>query len=250
VDLTEYQTSYEVEEVHWWYLGQRHLMVQFFQEHFPERTDLEILDVGCGTGINISKLEEFGRVYGIDVSEIATDYCRKRGHKIVQASVMDMPFSDNSFDVITSLGVFYHREVGDDLQGMLEIFRVLKPGGRLFFFDSAMNCLSGNHDVVFHGVRRYGKPELISKLKEAGFRVEWASYMNAMIFPLAYAKRRLEKVLQVKPKSEVIMVNSFLNSLLFTLSRADAHGASIINYPFGINIVAYASKKRDNQSQC
>ena len=217
-------------------------MSRFFRKYFFEKQNLKILDVGCGTGINLSRLEKYGHVYGIDISEEAVNYCRKRGHKIVQGSVMDIPFSDNSFDVVTSLGVFYHRDVADDLRGMREIFRVLKSGGRLFFFDSAMNCLSGNHDIVFHGIRRYMKPELASKLKEVGFLVDWVSYINAIFFPIAYAKRRIGKVIPTKPKSEVILTNYLLNSLLFVLCRADSYSASFIDYPFGINIVAHARK--------
>ena len=105
-----------------------------------------------------------------------------------------------------------------------------------------MACLSGNHDVVFHGIRRYMKSELTSKLKEAGFRVGWVSYINAIFFPIAYAKRRIEKIIHTKPKSEVYLASHLLNSLLFVLCRADSIGASIINYPFGINIVAHAKK--------
>ena len=217
-------------------------MAQFFRRYFSNNKDLKILDVGCGTGINLSELDSFGRVYGIDISEEAANYCRKRGHKIVKGSVMEMPFSDNSFDVVTSLGVFYHKKVGDDLQGMREICRVLKPQGRLFFFDSAMDCLYGNHDIVFHGIRRYMKLGLTSKLKDVGFQVDWVSYLNVLIFPIAYLKRRIERIIRTKPRSEARMINKYFNYLLFLVSCVDVYYASIIVYPFGLNIVAHAKK--------
>ena len=223
-------------------------MAQFLNYYFPHKANLRILDVGCGTGFNLTMLGRFGSVYGIDISQEAANYCQKRGYQIVTSNVMSMPFSENSFDIVTSLGVFYHKNVKDDLQGMREIFRVLKPGGRLFFFDCAMSCLSGNHDIVFHGGRRYMKSELDRKLSSAGFRIDRLSYVNAILFPLLFIKRRIESICRMTPKSEVIMGNYLINFLLFLLFRLDTIGASRIDYPFGINIVAHARKMSDKKN--
>ena len=217
-------------------------MAQFFRRYFRGRKDLEILDVGCGTGKNLSVLEDFGNVSGIDISEEAEKYCKKRGYEIVNGDVMDIPFPDDKFDVVTSLGLFYHRNVDDDLQGMKEIHRILKPGGRLFFFDSAMHCLSSNHDIVFHGIRRYTRAELTVRLQKTGFRVDRLSYVNAIFFPLAYLKRRFEKFIGLKPRSDIVFINQSFNDFIFILCCIDLYCSSFIEFPFGINIVAHAGK--------
>ena len=242
MDSTEYKKSYQVEETHWWYRGQRHLISRFFYRHFSGQRDLTILDVGCGTGFNMGVIESFGSVYGIDISDDAITYCKKRGCKVLKASVETLPFSDNSFDAVTSMGVFYHNGVVDDLQGMREIMRVLKPQGRLLFFDSAMRCLTGNHDIVFHGVRRYEKAELLLKLQEAGCIVNRISYVFVLLFPLVYGKRKLDTLLSVRPKSEVVMTSRIINRILSMYCRLDEFFAQVIHYPFGLNIVAWAEK--------
>ena len=125
MDANEYRLSYELEESHWFFRGQRFLLNQFLHKYFKGRKNLKILDVGCGTGFNLSVLEEFGDVTGIDISEQAKRYCEKRGYKIQICSVMDIRLPSDHFDVVTSLGVFYHRGVSDDQQGFREIWKIL-----------------------------------------------------------------------------------------------------------------------------
>ena len=99
-----------------------------------------ILDVGCGGGRTVSKLAAMaaqGKVYGIDYSPtsvaVATRINRKEINQgrveIREASVSQLPFSDNYFDLITAVET--HFWWPDIPAGMREIFRVLKPGGKL-----------------------------------------------------------------------------------------------------------------------
>ena len=122
--------------------------------------------------------------------------------------------------------------------------KILKPGGRFFIFDSAMSCLKSHHDQVYHGVRRYSKGTLAERLQLNGFQVDRLDYVNALWFPLAFIKRRIERLIKFKPKSEVIYPNKFLNDLIYFLYLIDLRNSSKISYPFGINIVAHASKPK------
>ena len=156
---------------------------------------------------------------------------------------MNIKFNSNSFDVVTALGVFYHRNVTNDVKGLKEIYRLLKPSGRFFLMDPAMKCLFGKHDIAFHGIRRYSKEELQSKLEKVGFVVEKISYFNAFLFPFVYLKRKVEKLSKSEPKSEVQeTINPLINSILEGLFKIEIKGLDNINYPFGINIFAVARK--------
>lgn len=99
-----------------------------------------ILDVGCGGGRTVSKLAALasqGKVYGIDYSPDSVAVARKTnkqsigtGHvKIIEASVSQLPFDENTFDLATAVET--HFWWPDIAAGMTEIFRVLKPGGTL-----------------------------------------------------------------------------------------------------------------------
>ena len=99
-----------------------------------------ILDVGCGGGRTVSKLAAKatqGKVYGADFSEASVVVSKKtnvRGIEmgrveIRQASVSQMPFPDGMFDLVTAVEThFWWPELPGDMR---EVFRVVKPGGKL-----------------------------------------------------------------------------------------------------------------------
>jgi len=254
MDTKEYETSFKVEEKYWWFVGQKFLVEKFLNQFYSINSENEIkkksskkfsfLDVGCGTGITLSLLSQYGTAQGIDVADQAVYFCRQRGFKITKSDAMNIQFPKEIFDAVTVLGVFYHKGVTDDLQGFKEIFRVLKPGGRIFFLDCATPSLYGKHDLAFHGIRRYTKPELQAKLEKAGFAVERITYYNTLFFPLVWLKRNLEKLSKAPPKSEVSEeMNPILNKILTNIYCAELSLLKYTSFPIGINILAVARKK-------
>ena len=95
-----------------------------------------VLEVGCGNGYTLGKFAQAGaEVYGIDVTETAVDISRKRfeyqklkGNFIV-GNAENLPYETNFFDCVCSMGVLHH--VPDTEKAVAEIYRCLKPGGRL-----------------------------------------------------------------------------------------------------------------------
>ncbi|MDZ7814493.1 MAG: class I SAM-dependent methyltransferase [Planctomycetota bacterium] len=73
---------------------------------------------------------------GIDISETMLDIARKKvpGANILKADATDMPFGDSSFDVVTSC--FVYRNLSDRKKAVSEMYRVLKPGGRVMLLDT------------------------------------------------------------------------------------------------------------------
>lgn len=108
--------------------------------HFPVQPNFIVLDVGCGGGRTVSKLAALatqGKVYGVDFSEDSVAFSQKTNAasvaagrvEIRQASVSQLPFSDNTFDLITAVEThFWWPDLPSDMR---EVFRVTKPGGQL-----------------------------------------------------------------------------------------------------------------------
>jgi ubiquinone/menaquinone biosynthesis C-methylase UbiE len=108
--------------------------------HVSVQPQFTILDIGCGGGRTVSKLAALatqGKVYGVDYSEDSISVSQKintaliaEGRvKIQQASVSQLPFTDNTFDLITAVEThFWWPNLADDLR---EVFRVTRPGGQL-----------------------------------------------------------------------------------------------------------------------
>ncbi|MBK4349025.1 bifunctional demethylmenaquinone methyltransferase/2-methoxy-6-polyprenyl-1,4-benzoquinol methylase UbiE [Lacisediminihabitans sp. G11-30] len=92
----------------------------------------QILDIAAGTGTSSAALAKSGAdVTAADFSPGMIEVGRRRHPKLtfVQADAMALPFEDNSFDAVTiSFGL---RNIEDPKKALSEMFRVMKPGGRL-----------------------------------------------------------------------------------------------------------------------
>jgi len=108
--------------------------------HISVEKNYTILDVGCGGGKTVSKLATMatqGKVYGVDYSEESVAATKQINARSVESgsvevrlgSVSQLPFPDGMFDLITAVEThFWWPNLSADMR---EIFRVLKPGGKL-----------------------------------------------------------------------------------------------------------------------
>ena len=114
----------------------------------PIREGEAVLDLGCGAGVDAIIAARLtgpsGAVTGIDlVPEMlakAKEHASLAGVDNLlfrESSAEQVPFPDNSFDVVISNGVF--NLVVDKVTALGEVFRVLKPGGRFMLADQVLS---------------------------------------------------------------------------------------------------------------
>ena len=244
----EYERIYQVENQHWWYLGMEAITRAILDHYGSPAASRKILDAGCGTGAAMSTyLANYGNVTGFDLSPLALRACQSRKlTSLARASVTDIPFQSDSFDLVTSFDVLY--AVNKDSVAADEFFRVLRPGGLLFLRLPAYDWLRGRHDITVHTMQRYTSQKVTRLLINSGFRMVHLTYANTFLFPLAMIKRLSERIWPPALDSSDLSFPVWgLNEIFKQVLYCEAPLASHLCLPFGLSVVALGQKPYANE---
>ena len=158
-------------------------MAQWGVSHFDIKEDDSILDIGCGGGRNLERFAAqitTGKVVGLDYSEVSVEKSIKLNEKsvdegkveVIQGSVSEMPFEDNTFDIITGFETIYFWP--DFINDLKEVNRVLKKDGLLFFCNEAVyreGEMEKYDDLVeLLDMKIYSEDVLKESLQKTGFK--------------------------------------------------------------------------------
>ena len=115
------------------------MMFNNYRKEVVEKAQGNILEVGIGTGENLKYYKKVQKVTGIDFSPGMLKIAKEKAEimdidvELQEMDIQKMTFSENSFDTIVSTCVFC--TVPDPIAGLREVFRVLKPGGKVIFLE-------------------------------------------------------------------------------------------------------------------
>ena len=239
---------YSLEDNHWFYRGIRAILKNSFEKLLKNNsvnTPIKILDIGCGSGANLFWLQEYGAVYGIDISELAIDCAKKRELKnLTISSAEELPYEDNYFDFVFSVQVFCNISE-DDLKAWKEAYRVLKPGGYFISLLPACSLLFSNHDLASGSYRRYDVKDILKASDESGFEICRITFYNFLLFPLAAGFRLIPKMLNrgnLVAETDLRKVNTVVNYILTNIMFLEVLLSNLVSYPYGLSIFSIHQK--------
>ena len=141
-----------------------------------------VLEVGCGTGtLTLAAKRQAGpsgKVFGIDIIPGMIELCQRKAAQanaevtFQLGSMDDIPFPANQFDVVMASFMIFHMSEKVRRKGIAEIYRVLKPQGRLLVLDLALPTQPLPRviaQVLFGSMLQHDLRELLPLMEATGF---------------------------------------------------------------------------------
>ena len=155
-------------------------LAQWGVSHLDISKDDVILDIGCGGGVNVERFLSMteNKVYGLDYSEIAVEKSTKLNQdaidegrcEVIQGSVSELPFEDNTLDIVTGFETVYFWP--DFVNDCKEVRRVLKDDGIMFICNEAIPDEEDERQkelIDLLDMKIFSEDEFDEYLREAGF---------------------------------------------------------------------------------
>ena len=226
---------------YWWYRARSELLRVALEAYVG--TPHRLLDVGSADGPSVGWLRGRGQHVSLDL-----DPRGLRPPGGVCGSVLELPFADECFDVVSAFDVLEH--CAPERTAVDELVRVIRPGGRLLVSVPAYAWAWSGHDVENGHHRRYTRPRAVLALERSGLVVERATYAFATVFPM-FAASRLARRLRDRVRGDthgpvdVVAVPDLsqgVERLLFGLTGVDRRLLRSANLPFGSSVLLAATR--------
>jgi SAM-dependent methyltransferase len=246
MERSEYHKLDHLEDRMWWFAAShRNLLTLSWRQALLDAGWQPILDAGCGTGGFLAQLAARypdRALFGLDVNPLA---CQRAAAKsampVCVGTINALPFPEGIFAAVFSIDVLCHSAV-DERSAVLQFRRCLADNGCLVINVPAYSWMLSRHDAAVHNVRRYTTKGVCRLLESAGFRMVYATYWNAVLFPLMVITRKLlpncgGSTSDVKEYPRLIdLLCRVATSFETTLLRRG------LRLPFGGSVIAIATK--------
>jgi SAM-dependent methyltransferase len=238
-----FDEMYKVESQHWWFVARRKIIANVIK-NLALGKDAKILDAGCGNGDNLEMLSKAGQLVAIERDENAL--ARSKSRHIADVFKGELPDNlpvhiDKENDLIVLLDVLEH--IDDDQKSLSVLASWAKNNGKLLMTVPAYQFLWTVHDELHHHKRRYNINNLKKVIENNGWKIQYISYFNTLLFPLALIDRLKQKIFPSSKVNELNMPNSIINSIFEKIFSLELNIIGKFSLPFGLSILVIAEKE-------
>ncbi|MEK7432418.1 MAG: methyltransferase domain-containing protein [Cyanobacteriota bacterium] len=242
MDKNYYEEYFFLERNHWWFKIRLEIIQDLIKKYASKNSKLKILNVGTATGRTSEILAKFGEVTSVEYDQDCINFTQNKIKiDIVNASILDLPFNDNEFDLVCAFDVIEHVE--DDIKAIKELNRVCKNNSLIFITVPTFMILWSEHDDVNHHYRRYLMKQVLSLFTQIEGAIVKKSYFNTFLFPPILIFRLLSKIIPKKlirsgagSDFTVIKNESIVNKILFFIFNLERKFLNIFSFPFGVSL--------------
>jgi SAM-dependent methyltransferase len=232
-----------VEDNHWWFISRNKIILWCLENKTSNMSCF--LEIGCGTGyvLNaISKRYPDSTIHGTDYYEEGLSFAK---HRLPTASISQQDARliniIKIYDVIGAFDVIEH--IKEDELVLSNLFRALKKEGRIVLTVPQHKWLWSKVDDNACHVRRYSRSELVTKLNNNNFIVEYVSSFVFILLPMMWLFRRhlnnddSDSSNELKHPKLLNHIFKKVMSIEFWLMKRG------LTFPFGGSLLIVAKKK-------
>lgn len=177
-----------------WVSSRNRLFKGIVQRYMLPKGKTKFLEIGCGTGDFIQQIVENPRmeVTGSEIYLKGLQYAKKKLPNVdfIQFDITQGNIGEQ-FDIIAAFDVIEHIE--NDAAALLNVSHMLEKDGVLILSVPQHMFLWSKLDEIVKHKRRYSRRELVRKLEENGFAIDYATSFLCILFPLMLISRILDK---------------------------------------------------------
>ncbi len=249
MDRQYYRDYFHLERGHWWFLARKKILEDQVEKFAANQHGYKILNTGAATGATSEMLAKYGTVISLEYDKSCCCFLREiSGIPVVNDSITEMRFEDNSFDLVCSFDVIEH--VQDSQKALSELQRVCRSSGHIFITVPAFMDLWSEHDLMNHHFRRYTVP-VLKKIfqKNKHLSISYISYFNTILFiPIYLVRKTLGMIRNTQIAKQINRSScapnfSIMNGLLQRIFYMES---ILLNkrwfLPFGVSIMAILKK--------
>ena len=243
MDRKYFNEYYNLERNHWWFKVRNSIIKQHI-ENLIQSKNIKILNIGAATGASNEYLSEFGELSSIEYDyDCAVETTKKSKSMIINASITELPYKDNYFDLICAFDVIEHVE--DDELAVSEMKRVCKNNGKICVTVPAFMFLWSEHDIVNKHFRRYTSSELIKIFndKDSGEIIYLSYFSFFLFFPISLfriiSKLIPRNLIRKGAGSDFTIFDneSFFNKIFYKIFKFEYYLLKKMTFPFGTSIL-------------
>jgi len=233
-----------------WVSSRTRLFKSMVQRHVAPTGKTRFLEIGCGTGDFIRQIADIENleITGSEIYLKGLVYAKKNlpGVDFVQFDATQGTLGER-FHIIAAFDVIEHIE--NDDAALSNIGRMLDQGGVLIVSVPQYMFLWSKLDEIVKHKRRYSRRELVTKLKNNGFDITYATSFIFVLFPLMLISRLFDRGSEQSQSDEQALEKrvkfpGFVNAIFDWFMRIDEALIGLgLSLPFGGTLVVVAKKR-------